>query len=321
MSSYAKFEVSGPDAARYLDWIGSAAVPASDGRMALSLLLNERGGIVGDVTVCRLAQDRFYLVGATLGEGIYRRWLETQARDFDVEVAMVTADYAVLGVAGPNSRALLQALSDVDFSTDAFPFMSVREVEIGGVACRALRVSYSGELGWELHCAMNDQVSLFDALQEAGAGFGLRLVGSRALGNLRLEKGYRSWGAEMTTEVSPHAAGLERFCSQRKDYLGRAGVDAERESPPPKKLATLAVQSDDADCWGSEPVLKGDEVIGYITSGGYGWRSDHSLAVAWLDAAYAQPGTELRVQILQQSMNARVVADPVYDTGDSKLRG
>ncbi len=321
MSSYAKFEVSGPDAARYLDWIGSAAVPASDGRMALSLLLNDRGGIVGDVTVCRLAQDRFYLVGATLAEGIYRRWLETQARDYDVDVSVVTSDYAVLGVAGPNSRALLQSLTRADFSAEAFPFMSAREVEIGGIACRALRVSYSGELGWELHCAMGDQARLFDVLQEAGAAFELRLVGSRSLGNLRLEKGYRSWGSEMTTEVSPHAAGLERFCSQRKDYLGRAAVDAERESPPPKKLATLVVQSDDADCWGSEPVLIDDEVVGYITSGGYGWRSGQSLAVAWLDATHAQPGTELQVQILQQAISARVVADPVYDSGDIKLRG
>ena len=321
MSSYAKFIVEGTDAARFLDYVGSAQVPDINGKMALSLLLNARGGIVGDVTICRLDQNRFYLIGATLGEGILRRWLETRAREFDVTVRIVTSEYAVLGVAGPKSRALLQTLSDTDFSSPAFPFMSMQDTRIGRVTCRALRVSYSGELGWELHCPMPDQPDLFRTLFERGREFGLRLVGSRALGNLRLEKGYRSWGAEMTTEVSPHAAALERFCSRGKTYLGSEAVDAERESPPAKSLATLVVTTDHADCWGSEPVLLDDQVVGYVTSGGYGWRTGKSLAVAWLDTHLAKPGSGLQVQILEELYPAEVVSDPLYDPDNAKLRG
>ena len=320
MSSYAKFIVEGLQATEFLDYVGSAKVPTTDGKMGLSLLLNARGGIVGDVTICRLAENRFYLVGATLGEGIFRRWLETRARDFEVEIQVVTSDYAVLGVAGPNSRALLQELSSIDFGSAAFPFMTMQQTEIGGVTCRAMRVSYSGELGWELHCDMADESNLFHALIEHGASHGLRLVGSRALGYLRLEKGYRSWGAEMTTEVSPHAAGLAHFCSRNKSYLGSDAVDAERKSPPAKSLATLVVSGNQSDCWGSEPVLLDGDVVGYITSGGYGWRTGKSLGVAWIDSHLAQPGTSLHVQILEQQFPAKVVSDPLYDPDNELLK-
>lgn len=320
MSSYAKFLVEGGGARAFLDHVGSNRVPAVDGRIALSLMLNRRGGIVGDFTVCRLDANRYYLVGATLGEGIYRRWLQAHAENFDVEISVVTDAYAVLGICGPNSRALLQDLSPADFSSAAFPFMSMREIEIGAVTCRALRLSYAGELGWELHCAMQDEAALFERLTAAGAGHGLGLVGARALGNLRLEKGYRSWGAEMTTEVTPRAAGLELFCARDKDYLGRAAVESQREAAPPRQLATLAVDSDDADCWGSEPVLNDGELVGYVTSGGYGWRIDKSLAVGWIDAASAAVGTRLQVQILESLYDAEVIADPAYDPDNLKLR-
>ncbi len=320
MSSYAKFMVEGEQAQQFLDYVGSNRAPTVDGKMALSLLLNERGGIVGDFTVCRLRANRYYLVGATLGEGIYRRWLQAHAVDFDVEVSVVTDCYAVLGVCGPNSRALLQDLSAADFSSAAFPFMHMREIEIGPVACRALRLSYAGELGWELHCAMQDEAALFEQLISAGARHGLSLVGSRALGNLRLEKGYRSWGAEMTTEVTPRAAGLEFFCARDKDYLGRAAVDRLRESSPARVLATLAVETDAADCWGSEPVFHDGELVGYVTSGGYGWRIGKSLAVSWIDTASAAVGTRLQVQILGRLHDAEVTADPVYDPDNLKLR-
>ncbi len=321
MSSYAKFLVEGRDAVEFLDYVGSARVPDAVGKMVLSLLLNDRGGIVGDVTICRLAAESFYLVGATLGEGIYRRWLESRARDFDVTIEVITSRYAALGITGPNSRDLLLSLSQQDFSRDAFPFMTMRDVKIGPVGCRALRVSYSGELGWELHCPMAEQAALFESLLAAGRDFGLRLIGSRALGNLRLEKGYRSWGAEMTTEVTPRAAGLERFCSRNKNYIGRDAVDALGETLPKKMLATLAVDTQDADCWGMEPVLREGEPIGYVTSGGYGWRIGRSLAVGWIDTSSAIPGTRMQVQILEQMRGAEVVADPVYDPDNEKLRG
>ena len=319
MSTFGKFRVAGPDAREFLDHAGSAAVPGRPGRMALSLLLNERGGIVGDITIDNRGSDEFYLVGATLGVAFYRRWLDRLAAGYDVCVENVTDRYAAIGIAGPNSRSLLNELSDGAF--DDFPFMSAKDVEIGGTACRALRVSYSGELGWEVHCPMADQTALFDALTDAGRDHGLALVGSRAMGMLRLEKGYRSWGAELTAEITPHAAGMQRFCSTRKHYVGRTAVDAERAAPPRRRFATLDVDPAAPPCWGTEPVLKDGEVIGYVTSGGMGWRTGRMLAVGWIESNGIEPDVALQVQILLESYDATVVADPVYDPENTLLMG
>lgn len=321
MSSYSKFMIEGPDARAFLDHVGSAKVPDADGGMALSLMLNDKGGIVGDAILARLASDRYYLVGATLAEGIYRRWLERQKGGFDVGVRVVTPEFAALGVTGPNARALLQSVSGADFSKQAFPFMTAKKVAIGNIRCRALRVSYSGELGWELHCPMADQAALFESLIAAGPAHGLALVGARAFGNLRLEKGYRSWGPELGSEVSPRSAGLEHFCSRKKDYIGRAAVDRQREKPPPRSLATLAVEADGADCWGAEPVLRKGKLVGYVTSGGYGWRIGKSLAVGWIDTAACKEGTELEVEILTRRRPSVVVRDPVFDPNNARLLG
>ena len=322
MSSYAKFEISGPDAARFLDGLASNRLPSEPGRMVLTLLLNGRGGIVGDLTLCRLAGDRFYAVGATAAEGIYRRWLDRHARGHDVTVRAVTADWAVLGVTGPKARGLLQSLTSSDLSPAAFRFMTQQDIDVGPVACRALRLSYAGELGWELHCPMTDQLALFEALTVAGEAFGLALVGAQAMGSLRLEKGYRSWGSELNTEFTPAVAGLERFCRPDKgDFTGRAAVLAEQETPPPQALATLAVDAEGADCWGQEPIFDAGAVVGYVTSGGYGWRVDKSLAVGWIPRGLADPGTELQVEILGARYPARVLADPVYDPNNARLLG
>ena len=166
---------------------------------------------------------------------------------------------------------------------------------------------------------MSDQKALFATLIEAGGDHGLVLMGGRAMGMLRLEKGYRSWGAEMTTEITPHAAGLERFCSTRKDYIGRNAVDEERENPPPKRLVTLEVDATAPPCWGTEPILLDGRLIGYVTSGGMGWRTGKMLAVGWIESASASPGTDLEVQVLLQNYPAKVLSDPVYDPDNRKL--
>ena len=319
MSSYGKFRISGPDAMAFLDHIGSAKCPITPGKMALSLMLNDRGGIVGDITIENAGDGTFYCVGATLGVALYHRWMDDHAGAFDVQIENVTDQIAALGIAGPNSRALLNALSGGAF--DDFPFMTSKEVEIGRVACKAVRISFSGELGWELHCPMLNQKALFDALIAEGRNHGLVLMGGWAMGMLRLEKGYRSWGHEMTTEVTPHAASLERFCSTKKDYIGRPVVDAERLTPPTKRFVTLEVDAKAPPCWGTEPVLRDDTLLGYVTSGGMGWRTGKMLAVAWIDGADVALGDTLQVQVLLKTYDAQVVADPVYDPGNKKLLG
>lgn len=319
MSSYGKFRVSGPDAEEFLNYIGSAKVPTKAGRMALSLLLNERGGIVGDVTIANSGDGSFYLVGATLGVALYQRWMDDHANNYDVFIKNITDQIAAIGIAGPKSRALLNALSNDAF--DDFPFMASREVEIGRVRCTAMRVSFSGELGWELHCPMLNQKTLFDTIMKLGADHDLILLGGRAMGMLRLEKGYRSWGHEMTTEITPHAAGLDRFCSKTKSYIGRAVVDAERDIPPLKTLMTLQIDVHAPPCWGTEPVSIDGELLGYVTSGGMGWRTGKMLAVAWIERRDITVGDQLEIQILTNDYVATVVADSVYDAENAKLLG
>lgn len=319
MSSYGKFRVSGRDAGAFLDHIGSARVPAKAGKVALSLMLNQRGGIIGDLTIENSGDGSFYLVGATLGVALYQRWMENHAGSYAVRIENITDSIAAIGIAGPNSRVLLNELSGGEF--DDFPFMSSKQVEIARVRCKALRVSYSGELGWELHCPMPNQKTLFDTLMDKGATHGLTLMGSRAMGMLRLEKGYRSWGAELTTEITPSAAGLERFCARGKDYIGRTVVDIERQTPPRKRLVTLDIDPEAPPCWGTEPVLKDGRLMGYVTSGGMGWRSGKMLAVAWIDSVEATPGAKLEVQVLLQTYWATVVSDPVFDPNNERLLG
>ena len=319
MSTYAKFRITGTDAAAFLEHAASARLPDRPDRTGLSLLLTQRGGIIGDVVIDNQGADGFYLVGPTLGVGFYRRWLAGLSAGFDVRIDDVTGQVAAIGIAGPNSRALLNALSAGAF--DDFPFMSSKNVEVGRTACRALRVSYSGELGWELHCPMPGQKALFDALIECGRRHGLVLAGSRAMGMMRLEKGYRSWGAELTTEITPGAAGLEWLCSTAKDYVGRQAVDAMRGQLPDRRFVTLDVDAAAPPCWGTEPVLAGDRPIGTVTSGGMGWRTGRKLAVGWIDSEHARIGDTVQVQILLRRHDATIVRDPVYDPDNLRLRG
>lgn len=319
ISSHGKFRVSGPDAEAFLDRIGSAKCPAKAGKVVLTLMLNGRGGIVGDMTIENAGDGGFFCVGPTLAVAFYQRWMDEHVGGFDARIENVTDGAAVLGVAGPKSRGLLNSLSGGAF--DDFPFMTSKVVEIDRVRCKALRVSFSGELGWELHCSMANHKALFDAITVEGGEHGLVLVGSRAMGMLRLEKGYRGWGSELTTEVTPRAAGLERFCSTKKDYIGRAAVDSQRGVTPPKRLVTLEVDPAAPPCWGTEPILKDGRVIGHVTSGGMGWRCGKMLAVGWINGADAVVGADVEVRILEETHGARVAADPVHDPNNAKLLG
>ena len=329
LSSYAKFIVEGRDTEAFLNSVLSNRLP-SGGEMRLSLMLGPEGGIIGDVVVARLAADAFYLVGASLAEGIYARWLQQNLGNFSAEVRVVSGDYAALAVMGPASRAVLEAAAaDDDFSAEAFPFMRWRNVRVGGAECRALRVCYAGELGWELHCPMPEQAAVFDSLQQSGEGFGMRLAGSRALSHLRLEKGYKVWSADITREITPAAAGMTSFCRADKgEFIGRDAVLRERNNPPERRLATLTHDADPqnpAGCWGSEPVFapgNGDgKCVGYVTSGGYGWRINSPVAVAWIDSEYCKPGAQLEIQILNKRVTANVAADPLFDSANKRMRG
>jgi dimethylglycine dehydrogenase len=322
LSSFSKYEVSGPGAEAFLDRVCANRLPRL-GRIALSQLLTPRGTIACDVTVTRLAPRRFLLLSAAAAELHDLDWLLRHApADGSVAVENVTARWGVLVVAGPCARELFGRVTDADLGDAAFPWLSMREVEVAAAPVRALRINFVGELGWELHHPLEYQVGLYEALKAAGADLGLVDFGLRAMDSLRLEKAYRVWGADLNTEVTPLEAGLERFVAFEKgDFVGREALLRQRREGVRRRLVTLAVDTLDADCWGNEAVWAGARVVGLTTSGGYGYTLDRSLAVAYVEAEVAVPGTPLAVEVLGDLRPAVVLAEPPLDPQNHRPRG
>jgi glycine cleavage system aminomethyltransferase T len=318
-TSFAKFLVSGRCAEAFLDGLCANRLPAEPGRIALTQMLTPKGGIECDLTVTRVEPERFYVVSAAATETHDLAWIERHASAGEsVRIDNVTARYGVLTLAGPRSRELLQRLSRDDLSREAFPFFRARHIEVGGMRVLALRVSYVGELGFELHHPLELQRVLYDRLWEAGADLGLVDFGYRALESLRLEKGYRLWGADMSADYTPLEAGLERFVAFDKgDFVGREALLA-RE--PRIRLCTLVVDADGADAHGYEPVYVGGELVTYVMAGGYGHTVGKSIALAYLPLEHASGGTEVEVEILGDRRPARVAKEALYDPNGERLR-
>ena len=320
-TSFAKYEVSGSGAEAFLDRLCANALPGRVGRMALTQMCTPRGGIECDVTITRTGEDRFYVVSAAATEVHDLAWMERHLpEDGSVRLENVSARFAVLTLAGPRSRELLQAVSEDDWSREAFPFFSAREVHVGMAPVRALRVSYVGELGFELHHPVEYQRHLYDVLRGAGEGLGLVDFGYHALESLRLEKAYRLWGADLSADYTPFEAGLGRFVRTDKgEFIGRAALVEQRERGWDRELACLVVDADDAPPHGQEPVYGAGELVSYVSSGGYGHRVDRTIALAYLPPALARPGTELEVGILGARRPAIVVEQPLFDPANERL--
>lgn len=319
-TSFAKFEVSGQGAESFLDRLCANRLPAL-GRIALTQMCTPLGGIECDVTVTRLSEDRFYVVSAAATERHDFEWIERHLPDDgSVRLDNVSSTYGVLTLAGPRSRDLLGALADIDCSHSAFRFFRCRELHVGMVPVRALRLSYVGELGYELHHPIEMQRALYDLLSEAGEPLGLVDWGYRALDSMRLEKAYRLWGADMSADWTPLEAGMERFVDLEKgDFIGRDALIRQRDRGVERKLAYLVIDAEDADPHQYEPVLSGDETIGYVAAGGYGHVVEKTIALAYLPVAHVEPGTELAVTILGERRAARVVPQPLYDPKNERL--
>jgi len=322
-TSFAKYELSGPGAEPLLDRLCANRLPGSPGRIALTQMCTRRGGVECDVTVTRLDGDRFYVVSAAATERHDHAWIAGHLPDDgSARLENLTSRFGVLTLAGPRSRDVLQGLTSTDCSREAFRFFRCRELHVGMAPVRALRVSYVGELGYELHHPIEYQRYLYELLTEAGAPFQIVDWGYRALDSMRLEKAYRLWGVDMSADWTPLEAGLERFVDFDKgDFIGRDALLRQRERGVERALACLVVDSPDADPHGYEPVLAGDETIGYVAAGGYGHRVERTIALAYLPAAYLEPGTELGVAILGARRAAQVVEQPLYDPQNERLLG
>ena len=322
LSSFAKYDVTGPDAAAMLDRLCANRMARREGGIVLAHMLTEDGMIESEATITRLAADRFYVLSGAVAELHDLDMLVQGKRDGeDVTITNVSDDFGMLVLTGPRARDVLGPLTGADLGNDAFPWLTGREIEVAGVPTRALRVSYAGELGWELHHPMDRMETLYDALMEAGAAHGIADFGVYALNCLRLEKGYRGWGAELTNEITMIEADMERFLRlDKEDFVGKAATAKRKQEGVALKLVYLTVDAADADCMGNEPVTADGRIIGVTTSGGYGHAVGRSIAFAYVEPGHAAPGESFDITILGEARRATVVAEPLYDPRNERLR-
>jgi dimethylglycine dehydrogenase len=322
-SSFAKYQVSGPGAERFLDTLCANKLPKSTGRISLTQMCTPRGGIECDITVTKLGENHYYLVSAAATELHDYAWIERHLpEDGSVRLENTTSRVATLTLAGPHSRDLLQALTDTDISNQAFRFFRCRDLRVGMAPVRTLRVSFVGELGYELHHPMEYQRYLYDLLMQEGEQYGIVDWGYRALDSMRLEKAYRLWGSDMSADWTPLEAGMERFVDFNKgDFIGRDALLRQKEAGVERTLSCLVIDAKDADARGFEPIFANGEAIAYAASGGYGHTLQKSIAFSYLPVAHSEPGTELEVAILGEKRAATVVEQPLYDAKNERLLG
>jgi dimethylglycine dehydrogenase len=320
-STYSKFAIEGPNAAAWLDRIVANRLPAP-GRVALCPMLSAKGRIFGDVTVARLEPDRFLMIGSPHAETNYRRWFERHAPGAGVSVTVATERWTGFSISGPNSRAILAAVADTELSPGAFRFLDARRVTVGLAPALLLRVSFAGELGWEIYVAPEHQLHVYERLLAAGRAHGLRHFGARALNSLRLEKGYGAWGREYSLDYRPGEAGLARFVRPEKgEFVGRAAAARDLAAPPGRRLSILEVAAGAVDPRGGEPVFHDGRCTGRVTSGGYGHWVGKSIALTYLPADVAAAAAGFGVEILGERYPARRMTEPHYDPNGERLRG
>jgi dimethylglycine dehydrogenase len=324
MSAFAKFEVTGPGAEPWLDWIFANKIPKKIGGMALCHMLTPSGGIRLEATVLREGPQHFYLVSAgALERHDWDYFQKLRPSDGSVEMQKVTTQHGVLVLAGPHARDVLQKLTDTDLSNAAFPWLTGKAISVGAAWTRALRVNFVGELGWELHHPIETQNYIFDLLIEAGAEFDIKPFGIKAMDSLRLEKSYRLIPREMSIEYAILESGLDRFVKLDKgDFLGREGLIRWQDRGFKNRFVTLEVLGvTDADARGSEPIHHQGKLVGRTTSGGYGWRVGKSLALGMVTPELGEPGTELDITILGETKRAVVIEESPFDPKNERLRG
>jgi dimethylglycine dehydrogenase len=325
LTPFTKHEVSGPGAEAWLNGLVANKVPAKVGRLALCHALTPRGGIRSEFTMTRLGSELFYVVSAGAAERFDSDYLHKRLpNDGSVRLSNITGARGCFVLAGPRSRAVLAKLTSTPLDNAQFPWLSARAIEVGlATQVYALRVNFVGALGWELHFPIEYAHHIFDALFEAGAEFGIGMVGMRAMESMRLEKSYRMWGLDMTRDYTPLEAGLDRFVRLEKpDFIGKRALEEQRTRGVPNRFATLEVHGVvDADPLGNEPLFAPrGAMIGRTTSGYFGHTLRKSLAIGYVKPEFAAVGTELEIEILGERKRATVLPDSPYDPENRELR-
>jgi glycine cleavage system aminomethyltransferase T/glycine/D-amino acid oxidase-like deaminating enzyme len=321
-SSFAKLEIEGVGAETFLEVLCDNRVSREDGQITYTQMLNGRGGIECDFTVARLDEERFSIVTGTAFGNHDREWMRRHLPGGDeVRIHDVTSQWACFGIWGPRAREVLQPLTPQDLGNEAFPYMTLRETTLGNVPTRMLRVTYVGELGWEIYCPTEYGLGLWQTLWEAGRPQGIVAGGYRAIDSLRLEKGYRVWGADITPDETPYEGGVG-FCVKLDKPVGFVGEEAiltAREAGPRKRLRCLTLADPRSIALGNEPVRVGGEVVGRVTSGGYGYTVERSIAYAYLPPEH-EPGTAVEVEIFGRWVEGEVATEPLFDPKGERVR-
>jgi 4-methylaminobutanoate oxidase (formaldehyde-forming) len=321
-TSFSKVEVEGPWALAALQWMTDNEIDKPVGSVTYTQMLNSRGGIECDLTITRLGPEHFFIItGSAFGThdlDSIRRNLPT---DGSVSARDVTTELACIGLWGPRARDILQTATTDDVSNAAFPYMTCRNITVAGTTVRALRVTYVGELGWEMYTAPDDALTVWDALWKAGRPLGMRPIGYRAVESLRLEKGYRYWSADITPEYTPLESGQD-FCVKldKGDFQGRDALVNQRAEGLKRKLCCLVVAESHAVALGNEPVSYEGRVLSRVTSGGYGYFVGESIAYAYLPTNLTTLGTALEIEVDGMHVPAKVERDPRFDPTNRRIK-
>ena len=324
ISSFAKYEITGARAESWLDHLLANALPRQD-RLALSPMLNENGKLIGDFTVGRLNDRRFFIFGSGMGEQYHMRWFEAHLpADAGVKVQAHGMGLLGLSIAGPKARELLSRLTDDDVSAEAFRFMDFRQMSLGMIPALVGRVSFTGDLGYEFWVRPEFHARLWDDILDKGEAFGIQPFGSRAMRSMSLEKGFGSWATEYRPIYGPFAAGMGRFVSLNKgDFIGRESAVLEKEQGPEKSLVTFTVDVAGCDVMGNEPIYQGSEIVGYVTSGMYAHHVDQSVALGYVPTRLAADASDgaFAIEILGEMRPATIAPQALFDPDASRMRG
>jgi dimethylglycine dehydrogenase len=320
-TSFAKYSVRGPGALEWLDRMLTCRIPAV-GRMTLAPMLKEDGKLIGDFTLAHVSDGDFLIIGSGIAEDYHMRWFQQHLpADGSVSITAHGSDLCGLALAGPRAREVLAAVTTADLSPAAFRFMDIRRIPIGLTSALVGRVSYTGDLGYEIWCPASYQLHIFETLMKAGAEHGIRLFGSRALNALRLEKAYGSWAREYRPIYGPLEAGLERFVALDKqaDFIGKAAAHRERDTGGRLRLRCFTVDALDADVIGDEPIWREGKVCGWVTSGGYAHDSKVSVALGYVPREIADETEGWSIEILGEMRTARLQARPLFDPEGARM--
>ena len=320
IANYAKHEFKGPGSREFLNYILAGRLPRP-GRINLTPMLTSKGKLYGDLTVACMEDEYFILFGSGLMQEAHRRWFENRLPEKGVSYANRSDDYHGVAISGPKSRELLKRITRDDVTSGSFRFRDIRQTYVGNVPAIIIRMSFSGELGYEIYCKPHYLIKLAENIEEAGEDLRFCWFGARALLSMRLEKQWGVWTMDFRPDFTAAESGLDAFIDWNKDFIGKEAAERENRNGTKQKLVTLTIESEEIDVSNDEAILKNGEPIGYVSSGGYAHYVKKSVALGYVPTEHSKPGTKVQVEILGEMYNAEVQDKPLYDPDGTRMRG